>query len=108
MKPPVSGISQLDESRCGAERGCNPQYLKGKRLISGDLRPSDTVDFNPHGRKQNSDAVCACAGVMPAAIRMHDIACGSPAQKLHTLGDHAGDSTSVRPSFAALLRRLAR
>jgi hypothetical protein len=32
----------------------------------------------------------------------------NPAQKLHTLGDHAGDSTSVRPSFAALLRRLAR
>jgi hypothetical protein len=32
----------------------------------------------------------------------------NPAQKLRMLVDHAGDSTSVRPSFAALLRRLAR
>jgi len=30
-----------------------------------------------------------------------------PAQKLQRLADHAGDSTNARPSFAALLRRLA-
>jgi hypothetical protein len=31
----------------------------------------------------------------------------SPAQKLQIVVDHAGDSTSVKPSLAALLRKLA-
>jgi hypothetical protein len=59
-KPTVSGISQLDEPRCGVEQGYSPQCLKTKVLISADLRRSDTVDLRPHWRKQNG--VCAILG----------------------------------------------
>jgi hypothetical protein len=67
-KPTVSGISQLDEPRCGVKQGYSPRCLKTKVLISADLRRSDTVDLRPHWRKQNDDAVCRARGPAPECV----------------------------------------
>jgi Pyridine nucleotide-disulphide oxidoreductase, dimerisation domain/Pyridine nucleotide-disulphide oxidoreductase len=82
----------------------HPTMAEGLGSLFANVQPKATQS------RAHSQRACRRAGPVPACRqdpRVQVSRC-NPAQKLRTLVDHAGDSTSVNASFGALVRRFAR